>query len=505
MLRATPLIVAATLVVGASCSVFVADYSDGKIIAAGSPDSATTTDPEVGGGDTNHPDTFVAWTAIPCSSAVSPTAPAVVTGQARVRYPSDKTQSPMTPYVASNILRIATLHPGRSSNVFMKVGDSNTVNGNFLTCFTQKPPYSTMSESDYVNLDTHTELRQTIDYFAACVAGTTPFERVSLAAAGGTGSGYPLSSTPTYLDQEIAAMNPQFAIVMYGTNDLGNTIDPGNTTKRFGSDGYPHYLLVLVDAIIDKGIVPILTTIPPKTTSPEIAQLVPTFNDVVRGIAEARQIPLVDWNREMQKLPGLGLGGDGTHPIYEDAQSCNLAPEKLAKYAFNVRNLITLEALERVRKIFVEHLPSIDIADPTRVIDLTGTGAVTSPFAIDQLPFTDIRDQLKAPAGTLSSYSGCPDAPPQPGNEQLYKLVITTPTPMRAFTSQKNAKIPLRLNLMRGTDGASCLASDKQYISRTLAPGTYYLSVDSEAHTETTDGDYIVGVVQCEPGDASCN
>ncbi len=511
--RTSTMVLGVALAAGVGCSLVIADYPDNKLPQAGATDTGVT-GVDVSPTDTTPAtDTFVAWTALPCSSAVPPPVPPTGSLGPLIRYPSDQTLSLITPYVTSNILAIAKKHPGRASNSFIKVGDSITVNSNFLTCFTAKPPYATMSEADYVNLDKFAPLQKTINYFASCFASTTPFERVSLSAAGGTGSAYPLTGgDPSYLDQEATLFNPQFAVVMYGTNDIGDTEKvgpsgtPGTYGSHFGGQGYPGTLLTLVDALIARGIVPLMTTIPPKTTSNEAKLFVPTFNAVVRGIAEARQVPLIDWNRELLKVtPDYGLGADGTHPVYLDAQSCNLKPDLLVKYGFNIRNLITLQTLERVRQVFVEKVANIDIA-PTgsRTIVLTGAGTAASPWDVDALPFTDVRDFLAAAAGTLSDYSSCAGTPALPGNEQIYKLVLTAKTPIRAFVSQKNSAIPLHLSMMSSAASTSCVVSDKAYISKTLDAGTYYFSVDAETTTETTNGEYMFGVVKCEDGDTSC-
>lgn len=473
----------------AGCSI-LADYPDSRLPGA---DGGTT---------------FVAWQKLPCSTPAPAPAPAATPPGIRVRYPANRTLSPITPFVADNLLRIAARHPGRLTNVFMRIGDSISVNTNFLNCLTSQPPFAATSESTWLNLADHTALRPTIDYFAACVGETTPFERTSIAAQGGTGTAYALGDTPPRIDQEDAALGgPQFAVVMYGTNDLGLNADPASQQLKFNSsDGYPHWYLTLVDALLDRGIVPILTTIPPKTTSPQIFDLVPSFNAVVRGIAEARQVPLVDWNREMLKISDLGLQGDGTHPYVDPISSCDLSAAAVLKFPYNSRNLLTLETLEELRKVFVDHAGGLEAADPAQDMALSGAGTLASPWVATALPFTDVRDLATVTTKDLTDYPGCAGAPAQPGPEAVYRLTLTRTVRLRAFVSSKLATLPLRVNLLQGSaTGAACAASEATVISRTLAPGTWYFTVDATQAAVAPGGDYFFGIVECEIDDSTCN
>ena len=50
--------------------------------------------------------------------------------------------------------------------------------------------------------------------------GGSPFDRASLAVMSGRTAGWAISGTPSPLAQEIEAIDPQMALVEYGTNDM---------------------------------------------------------------------------------------------------------------------------------------------------------------------------------------------------------------------------------------------------------------------------------------------
>jgi hypothetical protein len=109
------------------------------------------------------------------------------------------------------------------------------------------------------------------------------------------------------IDTVIAAFSDaQFAVLMLGTND------PQNTVK-----------LVDLETIVNKleaaGIVPILSTIPPRNDGFS-NQLNIDFNNGVRTLAGVRSLPLIDFYEEiLLRQPGTAwvntlISSDGVHP-----------------------------------------------------------------------------------------------------------------------------------------------------------------------------------------------
>jgi hypothetical protein len=185
--------------------------------------------------------------------------------------------------------------------------------------------------------------------------------------------------------------------------------------------------------------------------------------------------------------------------------ACNLTAPGL-QYGFNVRNLVTLVMLERLRTVFVEQRPYLDPAVPDQALALIGTGAASDPYQVTRLPFTDMRDIKLSTHMDLSAYS-CSGTASMPGPENVYRLVVSTATPLRAFVAGRlDSQIDFRLSVLSGTpQGSNCVSSADVVISGTFQPGTYYFSVDTLTVTGDVGlGEYFFGVVPCEAGDVGC-
>src|SRR5690606_22508922 len=133
------------------------------------------------------------------------------------------------------------------------------------------------------------------------IGAQTPFARVSEAARGGWTVQNVLAGSPCALDRELAAATPRYAVVLLGTND-----------NRYGRtlDAYATDLWNAVDRMLARGVVPIMSTLPPMRSYPYADARVPLFNRVVRAIAQGRGVPLVDLHGQLAALPALGLTSD---------------------------------------------------------------------------------------------------------------------------------------------------------------------------------------------------
>jgi hypothetical protein len=392
-------------------------------------------------------------------------------------YPEGRTQSPLTAYVAKNLVKIAS--SGKmNAQVFSKIGNSVTASTNFMTCF----------DGANVNLDGRTYLQGTIAHFKYNLgSGTTPYSRKSLCATVGWSAGAALSGSPSPLEQEIAAISPQLAVVEYGTNDVGFQ----------NISAYAENMLDITDDLIAEGVIPILTSVPPRDDSATADTWVPRYNAVLRGIAQGRQIPFLDFHRELVSLPSHGLGSDGIHPnVYSTTagtRACVFTSAGL-QHGYNVRNLITIQCLDRVKRVVVDKSAVPDAPQAP----LSGDGSPSKPFLIASLPFSDIRSTASSTSRLISTYSGCSATQNEGGPEVYYKLVLTKATKIRAYVLDRGT-VDIDLHLLGSTPtAASCLQRNDEVIATTLQAGTYHFSLDtfvSSAGKELS-GEYLFILIE---------
>lgn len=233
---------------------------------------------------------------------------------------------------------------GNRPNVFAKIGDSITVNVSFMA------PFGTQSYALYE----HAYLQPVIDYYNASWARThNSFANVSLAATVGwtswrvitTGEGDPGFCNPdeTPLECEYRWLRPSVAIIMLGTNDV-----PGTAP---GSYDYP--LREIIETSLEKGIIPVLTTIPPMDRADVVARVL-AYNQVVAALSSEYGVPLVDYWAAMQGLPNDGLGSDGVHPSSAPGWANGYLSQENLRYGYPMRNLITLQALDLILSRVIE-------------------------------------------------------------------------------------------------------------------------------------------------------
>jgi hypothetical protein len=396
----------------------------------------------------------------------------------RALYPSDRTQSPITPSVAAHLRQVAARGPGWNDHVFAKVGDSITVSRSFLHCFA----------GDAVALDEHQGLRATLEHFEGGYAdGTTPFDRESLAATVGWSAVSALAGDPSPLARELDAIEPRFAVIMYGTNDI----------ERRDIDQYAANLLDMADLLTERGVIPIFSTIMPRDDNAASDALVPGYNAVVRAVSQGRQIPMIDLHREALTLPDHGLGRDNLHPsTYSQGGACALTPEGL-QHGYNTRNLLTLQALDRARRAVIEQEAAPDAPGPR----LQGAGTPQDPFLIQNLPFVDLRDTREAPSQALDTYTGCQASQDESGPEWIYRLDLDRPATLRAHVFDRG-QVDIDLHLMRNQPTeAACVHRAHQEIEAQLSPGTWFLALDTWVNGggQALGGEYMLTVLLEEP------
>jgi hypothetical protein len=417
-----------------------------------------------------------------------------------------------TPSVVAAMRAIAGRDASRNDTVFMKVGDSITVNSNAFCCFAA-------SAGKPISLGAYGDLAATVRFFdsTSLPNGYTAWSRPSESAAVGVWSNWPLEATGgagslSPLWTEVAAVNPRFAVVMLGTNDLVGADEEWQLGPRI-LRAYAHNLTRIVETLSAGGIITLLTYIPPAYTTQERERLAPAFNAIVRGVATAAQLPTIDFYSDMAALGVAGTVGDGEHPTVYPTSGCVFTPEGLA-YGYNLRNLRTLQALHSVREAMRSGSAVLPEAPAVQ-----GRGTATSPLVITQLPFA-LKLPLVGPGatGSLDDYTGCGGQAQQTGDEWVFSLRLQGTTALRIIVVPTTGECeagagPLRL--CEGTEDVSvelfgdtlaparCLRADATMIEKTLAAGDYHIVVDSHAGVQSPYA--ILTIDDCLAGDPACN
>lgn len=391
-------------------------------------------------------------TSEPATLTVNPIAP-VGDGS---RYPSGRILSPITPTVAARLAALFARGTAASleANVFVKAGDSITVNGWFLEQFAG--PANGPGTQDWdaaYDLGSYGSLEGARAWFLQGRIGTDdPYARVSLAAQVGQDGAWALRATGTELsplDQELQAGAPAYAVVMFGTNDFGSG----------GTDGEVYGLVAgtsfrILDRVIATGAVPILTSPPPSTWSAAALARSRMTSRLLRAVAQGRQVPFIDYYAALLDLPGYGLESDGVHP---DAlaynRACFLTPQGLL-HGFNVRNLVTLQTLDRVYRLLTLAGGAPDAETGGR----TGAGTAADPYAIDALDFADHR----APAAGATGIT--------------YRLTVTGAGDTWAWAAAGHEGEAFGLEL-RDAQGAVIATAPGGTLTQALAAGTYDVRV----------------------------
>lgn len=402
------------------------------------------------------------------------------------RYPTDRVQSPITDAVLDNLLDINNRGVGQQEDVFMKVGDSITEDSRALFCFA----------GAQVDLAQWSDLQATLDWFrGGDAAGSDPFSRDSDAVLSGRTAGWAISGTPSPVSSEMDTIAPLFSFVQYGTNDMHQ-----GTTFESALWGYGDNMLNLVEQQLARGVIPMLITIPPRADRADADRWVWTYNAVIRGLAETYQIPLVDLHLALQQVTGFGLAGDGIH-LNGGSGPCNMTASPL-DHGNNTRNLILLQALDRVRRAVLLGEGGLDTAGARPL----GDGSPQAPFVIPSLPYADRRDTRQSIHSDLDLYTGCASMADESGPEVLYRFETDREVDIRAMVFDRG-DVDIDLHLLDASASESgCIARAHRILEARLAPGVYHFALDSfvSSGNLVRSGEYLFVVHTCRPGDPDC-
>jgi len=226
---------------------------------------------------------------------------------------------------------------GNNPRVFMKVGDSVTATQPFMTGF----------GSGNYSLGPYGDLQATIEFFSVSPVNNVPnsFVQTSVAAVNGFVSGAVFDGTwsPEYcgklvpLHCEYDILRPSVAIVLFGGQDL----------RLFDAALFQANLRKIAVDLKSLGVIPIFTTFPmhPDYRLQETIQ----FNTVVINVANEHNIPLINLYRALQSLPNGGAKPEDPVHLTQGDNAYSFNGEE-ALYGVNVRNLLTLQALDILRR-----------------------------------------------------------------------------------------------------------------------------------------------------------
>jgi len=408
------------------------------------------------------------------------------------RYPTDRVHSPLTAYVVENLRAIAAIDETRQDDVFAKIGASSLDSSRMLTCFAGDEVDRALMSAESVDA---------LDLFLGGDAGgEDPFSRDAISAVSGKTAAWVIDGDPSPLEQELSETHPRFGLIEYGTNDMGMGSTYGSAMIPFADA-----LVTLVDTLIFAGVIPVLHTNRARLDSVSADQWVETYNAVIRGVAQGRQVPLLDQFGLLEPLPDFGLGSDGLHmsAYKEDGvpQTCRFHTEGLT-YGYNARNLATMDALARLTSVITDGLDALDASPGVSL----GDGTLGSPFVIDGLPFTAMRNTEDSSQAHLDTYSGCAADQDESGPEHIYQLTLDSPTRLRALVLDQG-EVDVDIHLLNETATVEgCMARHDRLWEGTLGAGTYYFSLDTYVSAGVAKpGEYLFVLVTCHPDDVACD
>lgn len=409
------------------------------------------------------------------------------------RYPSDSTHSPITCGVANRLRALLANRAVPHPQIFMKVGDSISATPEFLDCFETQ-------EMDFAVNENATLQAAWQWYLNGNLGSTTSYARRSYATRASQTAQWVLGGDPSPLSLEVQAIDPSVALVMFGTNDIYYGGHAAPASMKF--PWMYSQMKRLLEDLMQRGIVPILYSIPPYAGAHwQLKTLVASYNAVLRGLAEGKQIPFVDYYARMQDLPGQGLRDDGVHPNTKSGAPCDFTPEGL-HYGHNLRNLLTLQALNRVWQV-TERSEERSHWEETGAPETLGRGTLADPIRVHGTHFARF-DTLQTDAENQFAEITCGKSDvvtSARGREKVFQVTFAEPTPARVMLLRSSSK-NMNLYWLQSANENDCVKSTSVMFRGLFPPGTHYFVVDA-AEPEEEDEFLFLSAV-CDPEDARC-
>ncbi len=147
---------------------------------------------------------------------------------------------------------------------------------------------------------------------------------------------------------------PQIVVLMLGSNDAS----AGRSVAAYRAD-----MERAVDLMSERGIIGILSTIPPHVHQPDLAR---AYNEALRALARDRHLPLIDYEREiLRRRPddwnGTLLQKDDVHPTATQGEVTPASPptpENLRNSGYLLRGWLTVQKVAEVKRLVLDDLPT---------------------------------------------------------------------------------------------------------------------------------------------------
>ena len=216
---------------------------------------------------------------------------------------------------------------GRNSHAYAKIGDSTTENPYFLARFDEGP----------YNLGGYAHLQPVIDQFRGSHGRDSIAVRIGLHSwtANDPAWAEPGLCLPneTPVQCELRLHNPSIVLIRLGTNDAGVGL-------MFEAN-----IRTIVDTALAAGVIPVIGT---KGDRHEGSN---ENNDILRRIAAEYRIPLWDYDRVADTLPGRGLDQDAAHMLTFYSHDYSDPTAFTRGHAMhNLTALMVLDAIWRLRE-----------------------------------------------------------------------------------------------------------------------------------------------------------
>jgi hypothetical protein len=235
---------------------------------------------------------------------------------------------------------------GRHRDVFGLVGDSMTVDANFLRPF---------GPGGHAHVPAALAPQLPLALFTPDSFVAPRAAKVGVRA---TWALTPRGAIANPVEAMVTSESPAYAVVLYGANDALWRTDSVDLLRK----GFDAALTAIVDALEADGVVPILTTIPKHMrergwpdcplasgagSNERFAVQASVLSAAVADLACRRHLPLIDLRWSLDPLLDHGVGPDGVHPSVSTGGGGLLDAAGL-ECGYNVRNLVTLRELGRV-------------------------------------------------------------------------------------------------------------------------------------------------------------
>jgi hypothetical protein len=167
--------------------------------------------------------------------------------------------------------------------------------------------------------------------------------RIDEMLAGGRAKMPPLAKT-------LDVYKPQIVVLMLGTNDA---------SARRSLNDYRAGMEKAIDLMLDRGIICILSTIPPHIGASDLAK---SYNQALREMAKTRGLPLIDYEREILKRRpndwnGTLLGKNDVHPTAsQGGATAASAPtaENLRNCGYLLRGWLSVQKIAEVKRLVID-------------------------------------------------------------------------------------------------------------------------------------------------------